>query len=50
MLSHKVQLISQFDPLKYLMNREALIGRIAKWVMILSELDIEYVNRKSIKG
>lgn len=50
MVSHKVHLIAQFDTLKYLMNRATLIRRLAKWVMILSEFDIEYVNRKSIKG
>lgn len=27
-----------------------LIGRLAKWVMILIEFDIEYIKRKSIKG
>lgn len=50
MLSHKVHLVAQFDPLKYLMNRATLTGRLAKWVMILSEFDIEYVSRKAIKG
>lgn len=50
MLSHKVQLIARFDPLKYLLSRETLTGRLAKWVMILSEFDIEYIDRKSIKG
>lgn len=50
MLSHKVQLIAHFDPLKYLMNRATLIGRLAKWVMILSEFDIEYVDKEVTKG
>lgn len=27
-----------------------LTERIAKWVMILSEFDIKYIDRKSIKG
>lgn len=27
-----------------------LIGHLAKWVMILSELDIQYVDDKAIKG
>lgn len=49
MLSHKVQLIAHFDPLKYLMNKATLTRRLA-WVMILSELYIEYVNKKAIKG
>jgi len=33
-----------------LLSKEALIGHLAKWVMLLSEYDIEYVDRKDIKG
>ena len=43
-------LISKIDPLKYLLSRSTLIGCVEKWVMILSEFDIEYVDRKAIKG
>lgn len=50
MISHKIQLIAKFDPLKYLLSRSTLTGRLAKWVMVLSEFDIEYVDRKAIKG
>ena len=39
-------LVSKIDPLKYLLSRVALIGHISKWVMILSEFDIEYVDKK----
>ena len=49
-LTHKVKLISKIDPLKYLLNKTTLIDRLAKWLMILSEFDIEYVNKKLIKG
>ena len=27
-----------------------LIGFLAKWVMLLSEFDIQYIDRKAIKG
>lgn len=50
MLSNKTKLIAKIDPLKYLLSRAALIGRTAKWVMLLSEFYIEYVDRKEIKG
>lgn len=50
MLHQKTLLISKINPLKYLLRRDALIGCLAKWVMILSEFDIEYVDRKAIKG
>lgn len=50
MLTHKTKLIARIDPLKYLLNKATLIGRLAKWVMILNEFDIEYIERKAIKG
>lgn len=50
MLANKIKLIAKIDPLKYLLSKEMLIGRMAKWVMILSQYDIEYVKQKSIKG
>lgn len=50
MLTHKVQLIAKIDPLKYLLSKATLIGHLAKWVMIMSEFDIECVGRKAIKG
>ena len=50
MLAHTTWLITKIDPLKYLLSKAALTGRLAKWVMILSEFDIEYVEYKTIKG
>lgn len=49
-LSHKVQLISKADPLKFLMFRPVLSGRLAKWSLMLMEFDITYVSKKAIKG
>lgn len=49
MLTHKIQLITKIDP-KYLLSKEALAGRLANWVMLLSEFDIEYVDQKEING
>jgi len=50
MLNQTTKLISNVDPLKYLLSKALLTGRLVKWVMILSEFDIQYVNRKAIKG
>lgn len=50
MLSHIVKLIVKIDPLKYNLSKSTLTGRLAKWVLILSEFDIEYANIKAIKG
>ena len=50
MLAHTTRLIAKIDPLKYLLNKATLTGCLEKWVMILSEFDIEYVEHKAIKG
>ncbi|XP_050915870.1 uncharacterized protein LOC127130964 [Lathyrus oleraceus] len=38
------------DPIKYIFKKLALIGRISRWQMLLSEYDIEYRTQKAIKG
>src|SRR4051812_9375255 len=50
MLNHSTWLISRMDPLKYVFEKQALTGRIARWQMLLSEYDIQYVTQKAIKG
>ena len=50
MLAHTIHLIAKIDPLKYLIGKVTLIGRLAKWMMILSEFDIQYIEHKAIKG
>eukprot|EP01018_Ginkgo_biloba_P039290 Gb_22195 [translate_table: standard] len=50
MLNNKTKVVTKIDPLKYLLSKSALAGRMAKWVMLLNEFDIEYVNQKAIKG
>jgi len=50
MLSHTTWLITKMDPIKYIFEKPALTGRIARWQMLLSEYDILYVTQKAIKG
>ena len=50
MLNHTTYIIAKIDPLKYLLSKAALTGQAAKWVLILSEFDIVYKDRKAIKG
>ncbi|XP_043720907.1 uncharacterized protein LOC122668398 [Telopea speciosissima] len=38
------------DPVKYLFEKPALTRRMARWLLLLSEFDITYVNQKSMKG
>ena len=50
MIEYSVHLISRLDPLRYLFDRPALVGRLIRWLVLLTEFDIHYVTRKSIKG
>ena len=50
MLNHTTWLISKMDPIKYIFEKPALTGSIARWQMLLSEYDIEYRSQKAIKG
>nr|XP_027186402.1 uncharacterized protein LOC113783896 [Cicer arietinum] len=38
------------DQIKYIFEKPALTGRIARWQVMLSEYDITYVTQKAIKG
>lgn len=38
MLAHTTGMVTKIDSLKYLLSKAVLIGSLAKWVMILSEL------------
>ena len=38
------------DPIKYIFEKPALTGRIARWQVLLSEFDIVYVTQKAVKG
>jgi len=44
MLSYTTWLISKMDPIKYIFEKPALMGRITRWQMLLSEYDIQYVT------
>ncbi|GAU40248.1 hypothetical protein TSUD_219590 [Trifolium subterraneum] len=50
LINHTTWLISKMDPIKYIFEKVALTGRIARWQMLLSEYDIEYRTQKAIKG
>ncbi|KAG9442536.1 hypothetical protein H6P81_018390 [Aristolochia fimbriata] len=50
LLAHSTNLILRADPLKYIMSRPILYGRLAKWALLLSELKINFVPQRVIKG
>ena len=47
---YSILLVSRLDPLRYLFDRHVLIGRLMRWLVLLTEFDIQYVTQKSIKG
>ena len=40
MLTHTTYLISKIDPIKYVFEKPDLIGRVARWQMILTEYNV----------
>uniref|UniRef100_A0A2N9GNQ3 Uncharacterized protein n=1 Tax=Fagus sylvatica TaxID=28930 RepID=A0A2N9GNQ3_FAGSY len=50
MLYYTTWLVSRMDPIKYIFEKLALTGKIARWQVLLSEFDILFVVRKAIKG
>ncbi|PKI51044.1 hypothetical protein CRG98_028569, partial [Punica granatum] len=49
-LYHTIHLLSKANPLRYLLDCPSSMTNIAKWRCQLTEYDIEYVFRTSIKG
>ena len=50
LLAHSVNLVSSLNPIKYLFEKPALMGRLACWFLLLSKFDLKHVTRKSVKG
>ena len=50
MLYYTTRLISRMDPIKYIFEKPAFIGKISRWQMLLFKFDIVFVTRKAIKG
>ena len=48
--SYQVQTVAKVDPLCYLYEAPVLIGKLAKWLVLLTEFDIQYLTKKTIKG
>ena len=50
MLSYIAWLVFKMDPVKYIFEKPALTGRIARWQVFLLEFNIIYLTQKTIKG
>ncbi|CAL2270465.1 unnamed protein product [Prunus armeniaca] len=49
-LAYKLHLIVKSDPVRYLLTRPVLSGRLARWLLQLSEFDITCTTPNAIKG
>ena len=47
---YSILLVSRLDPLRYLFDRPVLTGRLMRWLVLLTEFDIQYMTQKSVKG
>jgi len=43
LLSHQITVISKVDPLRYILSKYLLSGRLAKWAILLAPFDIKLV-------
>ena len=50
MLNYTTWLVSKMDAIKYIFEKPAFTGRIARWQVLLSKFDIVYVTQKAVKG
>ena len=50
MTEYSMHLISRLDPLRYLFDKLALVRRLMRWLVLLTEFDIHYITQKSIRG
>ena len=49
-MAYLVQLLCRHDPIKFLFQKPAMVGRCVKWQVLLSQYDITFVTQKSMKG
>ena len=38
------------DPMKHLYKAPSLVGKLVKWLVLLTEFDVQYLTKKTIKG
>ena len=50
MINNTTHVLTQVDPLRYLMSKSYLDGRSTKWVMLLQEFDLKFVKQQLVKG
>ena len=46
---YSILLVSRLDSLRYMFDRHVLTGRLMRWIILLTEFDIQYVTQKLVK-
>ena len=49
-LLHKTTIISDCNPMTYILSHQLLGGKYSKWIVILQEFDLEFIKSKSKKS
>ena len=50
MHAYTIHLAAKADPIKYVMSKPVLTGRLAKWAFLLSQYEIIYILAKATNG
>jgi len=50
LLSLECTVVSKFDVIKHMLSMPILNGRIGKWILALSEIDLRYESAKAVEG
>ena len=48
--SYRVHVISKYDPLRYPQQTPSLTRKLARWLVLLTVYDIDYMVKKVMKG
>ena len=43
-IEYSILLVSRLDPLRYLFDRPVMIGRLLRWLVLLTKFDIQYMT------
>ncbi|KAM1920322.1 hypothetical protein ACFX15_024137 [Malus domestica] len=50
MHAYTIHLVAKADPIKYVVSKPILTGRLAKWALLLNQYEIIYVPAKLVNG
>ncbi|XP_028119492.1 uncharacterized protein LOC114316983 [Camellia sinensis] len=50
LLAHQIRIVTKSDPIRYLLSKPALTGKVARWLLALGEFEITCLAPKAIKS